>query len=95
MPEQCIPEQPGPSARPTLPPLEVLESQTQEALAGPSAVDTPPDLSTVAGNIQAVSNNVDVVARISETSRSIASSSHQLSALGVQLLEKEREAHEQ
>ena len=29
-----VPEQPGPSGRPTIPPLEELERQTEEALAG-------------------------------------------------------------
>ena len=47
MPEQRIPEQPGPSARPTLLPLEELERQTQGTVAGPSTMILP-DLSKVA-----------------------------------------------
>ena len=42
-----------------------------------------------------VSDNVDVVARISDTAGSIALSLHQLSARAMQLLQKERQAHEQ
>ena len=87
-------EQAGPSAKPILPPLEIVESEMQEVLANPNTVQTAPDLSMVAERIQAVSDNVDVVAQISDTAGSIASSSHRLSARAVQLLEQERKLHE-
>ena len=48
----------------TIPPLEVVEQETLEVLAGPSTSHPSPDMSTVAERIQLVSDNVDVVAQI-------------------------------
>ena len=98
MPEHThrVPEQPGPSGRPTIPPLEELERLTEARLAGQSAAGTQagPSVPTprrqaqlAAETIQTLRENVSMLSEVSERAVSVASSSHRRSHQAMQLLE--------
>ena len=99
-----VSEQPGPSGRPTIPPLEELERQTEEALAGcqsatgeqagPSVPNPRRQAQLIAETIQTLRENVSMLSEVSERAGSVASSSHRRSHQAMQLLEKERQMRE-
>ena len=84
-----VSEQPGPSGRPTIPPLEELERQTEEALAGrhsatgsqagPSVPNPRRQAQLAAETIQTLRENVSLLSEVSERTGSVASSSHRRS----------------
>ena len=100
----CMPEQSGPSARPTIPPLEELERQTEEAFsgrqsaagsqAGPSVPNPRRQAQLAAETIQTLRENVSMLSEVSERAGSVASSSHRRSHQAMQLLERERQMRE-